>query len=218
MLIARRKILIEKRKEPEQPRARHTVEAIFEATAQLLERDQKASTNRIAERAGVSIGTVYQYFPNAAAILATIAERERNRIGDAIRAAVAQIDPDRPEATVRSAIRALLHAFGRRQKLRRRILLTLMPIYARQPEGRFMEELTQDLLALLAERTGDRFVPLDDAAAFVLSRAIMGAVRAAIIEQAFDLVDPRFEDQLVRLALAFIGPADPRHRPPAPAR
>ena len=69
------KHLISKRKEPAQDRARQTVESILDATAQLLDGDESVSTNRIAERAGVSIGSLYQYFPNATAIFAAIAER-----------------------------------------------------------------------------------------------------------------------------------------------
>ena len=68
------------RKKPEQARAVQTVEAIFEATAQLVERGENATTNRIAEHAGVSICSIYQYFPNGTAILAAMAERERGRV------------------------------------------------------------------------------------------------------------------------------------------
>jgi len=66
------------RKLPTQERAAHTIAVIHEAAADILQREGEVNftTNRIAERAGVSIGTVYQYFPNKDAILAAIAERE----------------------------------------------------------------------------------------------------------------------------------------------
>src|SRR5271154_816863 len=64
------------RKLPTQQRSEATVEAILQAAAQVFARHGYAAgtTNRIAERAGVSIGTLYQYFPNKDALLVALAE------------------------------------------------------------------------------------------------------------------------------------------------
>ncbi len=66
------------RRSPRQARSRATWEAIVEAASQVLERDGAAAftTGAVAERAGVSIGTLYQYFPDKQAILAAAAKRE----------------------------------------------------------------------------------------------------------------------------------------------
>jgi AcrR family transcriptional regulator len=66
------------RRRPRQARSRATWEAILEAASQILERRGPAAlnTNAVAERAGVSIGTLYQYFADKRAILVAAAERE----------------------------------------------------------------------------------------------------------------------------------------------
>lgn len=70
------------RKKPRQERSRATVDAIVEAGARVFsERGYAAgSTNRIAEHAGVAIGSLYEYFPNKASILVAVAERHLDRM------------------------------------------------------------------------------------------------------------------------------------------
>ncbi|WP_230680941.1 TetR/AcrR family transcriptional regulator [Paracidovorax cattleyae] len=70
------------RRQPTQERARQTIEAIFGATAQIVEHDGDSAltTNRIAQVAGVSIGTLYQYFPSRESVLLAMVERERERV------------------------------------------------------------------------------------------------------------------------------------------
>src|SRR5580658_5577620 len=65
------------RKKPTQERARATQEAIIDATARILGEEgiDAATTNRIAERAGVSVGSLYQYFPSKDSIIIALAER-----------------------------------------------------------------------------------------------------------------------------------------------
>jgi len=70
------------RKEPSQDRAQATVDAILEAAADILEREasgtpplRRASTTRIAERAGVSVGSLYQYFPDLDALVSSLLRR-----------------------------------------------------------------------------------------------------------------------------------------------
>jgi hypothetical protein len=70
------------RKAASQQRSRLTVHAILEATARILIREgfDKASTNRIAEVAGVSVGSLYQYFPGKEAIVAALIDRHNGDV------------------------------------------------------------------------------------------------------------------------------------------
>src|SRR5438132_10881446 len=91
------------RRTPRQARAEETVTAILEGAAQILEAGGLAAftTNAVAERAGVSIGTLYQYFADKNALIQALAERELQAALGRVRQALrGEIDPT-PEGRVR---------------------------------------------------------------------------------------------------------------------
>ena len=98
------------RKQPTQPRAIETVACILEAAAQILEAQgfEAFNTNAVAERAGVSIGSLYQYFPGKDALLIALMRREKERFRDDAHAALAQADGP-------AALRHLIGAAVRQQ-------------------------------------------------------------------------------------------------------
>jgi AcrR family transcriptional regulator len=79
------------RKTPQQSRSVATVEAIFDATIQVLLKDgpEALTTVHVARRAGVSVGTLYQYFPNKQALLFAVLERHMVRTVEAVEEACA---------------------------------------------------------------------------------------------------------------------------------
>src|SRR5438093_9899970 len=81
------------RKNASQERSRATVDALVEATARILVREgfDKASTNRIAEQAGVSIGSLYQYYPSKEALVAAVIDRHNQQLRQVVRAALAEV-------------------------------------------------------------------------------------------------------------------------------
>jgi AcrR family transcriptional regulator len=96
-------VLTDLRKSPRQKRAAATFEAIVEAAAHILREDgaEALTTNAVAARAGVSIGSLYQYFPNKQAIVRALIAREF-RLAEAVRPAA--IDGDGPAAEIVRAI------------------------------------------------------------------------------------------------------------------
>ena len=95
------------RRKPSQARSRQSVDTIVEASAQVLEQCgyRAATTNRIAERAGVSVGTLYQYFNNKDEIFDALIEREAARYLDALERSMPGL-----EVPPRQAVRGLLEA------------------------------------------------------------------------------------------------------------
>ena len=96
------------RKSPTQDRARETVEAILEAAVDLFSSRgyARTSTNHIARRAGVSVGSLYQYFPNKDAVLTALLARHLAAVESAIRACIPLLRD--PAVPLRDGIRRLL--------------------------------------------------------------------------------------------------------------
>jgi len=85
-------VAFEPRKTPVQARAAVTVEAIFEATIQVLlsHGADRLTTTRVAERAGVSVGTLYQYYPNKQSLLFAVLENHLDKVASTVEAACDQ--------------------------------------------------------------------------------------------------------------------------------
>lgn len=85
------------RKTPSQQRSRFTYDTILEAAARVFDAEgMSATTNRIAERAGVSVGSLYQYFPNKQALLHELALRHIDQAEASFATALQQIRASRP--------------------------------------------------------------------------------------------------------------------------
>ena len=178
---------------PRQARARASVEAILEAAAQILEAGGEAAfnTNAVAIRAGVSIGAVYRYFPDKRAILVALAQREQGKVDAVMAGGPADLAPDR------AIIRAFLGAFeGRGTARRAAVRAQLIASEPRALAAGF------DRLPPARDAAGGALTPIQQ---FVLSRAIHGAMRAAVLEDQPFLQSQEFEDELVRLGRAYLG-------------
>src|SRR6187549_2242906 len=109
------------RKQPRQERARATIDALLTATARILvsEGFDKASTNRIAEVAGVSVGSLYQYFPSKEALVAAVIERHQQEVMQVVRGELAEVANQPIEQGVRTLVAAAVKAHRVDPKLHR---------------------------------------------------------------------------------------------------
>ena len=140
----RRRIPLASRKAPQQARSNDLVAAILEAAIQVLEKEgaQRFTTTRVAEKAGVSVGSLYQYFPNKAAILFRLQSDEWRRTTAMLR----KILEDRKRAPL-DRLRRLVHAFVQSEcdEAAMRVALDdAAPLYRDAPEA----------LAIKAEGSG----------------------------------------------------------------
>jgi AcrR family transcriptional regulator len=107
-----RKPLTKPRKNAAQQRSRATVDALIDATARILVREgfDKASTNRIAEVAGVSVGSLYQYYPSKEALVAAVIDRHNLELMQVVRVALAEVASQPLEKAVRRLVAVAVKA------------------------------------------------------------------------------------------------------------
>lgn len=165
---------------PRQERARYKVELMLEAAIRLLEQGgmDVLTTNAVAQTAGVSIGTLYQYFPNKDAILDALAEREMAQISQRVLAALAEAAPRQPEENVRRLVNAITASYGERREAHRQVIA-----HALARGGRRLTPLLDQVISLLtsSEHPAQLEPPMTPADAFVLTNAFAGVMRAMLL-------------------------------------
>lgn len=193
------------RRAPSQARARHKVELILEAALRILDREGEAAltTNRIAAVAGVSIGTLYQYFADRQAIVDALVQRELGSLGERILESLSGPAPSEPGDRIRLAVRAVLKAFGGRTAVQRQLLHG-----ATAGKGPVSPQALRSIAVGLLASSGvvahdQRVRKLPRAEAFVLVHAFVGVLQG-ILAAPPDVPLPAIEDALVRYVMAFL--------------
>jgi AcrR family transcriptional regulator len=126
---------IASRKQPRQARSNQLVEAVLDAAVQVLMREgaQRFTTARVAERAGVSVGSLYQYFPNKAAILFRLQSDEWQRTSALLRR-ILEDHGTPPTARLRRLIHAFIQSECEEAAIRT-ALSDAAPLYRDAPEA-----------------------------------------------------------------------------------
>jgi AcrR family transcriptional regulator len=195
------------RKIPRQARSLATVEVILDAAALLLvdEGYDQATTNRIAERAGVSIGSLYQYFPNREAVVAAVAHRLKANI----RKPLSLFLTENHERDLRSKI-----SFGLRRSIAGhasalplfRILLevTSRPVATEWPVEALREKQTI-LRNLLDAHAGELREDFNvEAGSFLLTRMVGPALDTAILVRPAALTNGELERELTTMLSYYL--------------
>lgn len=169
------------RKIPSQARSAVTVEVILEAAIHVLLANgfDKMSTTRIAERAGVSVGSLYQYFPNKRALLAALVRRHVARVADRVEQACAGAHGAALQKMCELAINAFIDAKTERVDISRALYLPAALAGGAAIVGAQSERVRKGFKAML-ETASDITVKQADVASAVLVSALVGPVQMAL--------------------------------------
>ncbi|MFI4902715.1 MAG: TetR/AcrR family transcriptional regulator [Burkholderiales bacterium] len=201
------------RKLPRQARSQQTVEAILDAAARVFGRDgyAGATTNRIADVAGVSIGSVYQYFPNKDALVVALHARHSRRM----QAVMTAVLDGTNEASLRDNIAGLVRALVAAHMVEpglHRILEREFPFFDDAPDpagpGAVAVARVERLLAVHRDE-----LAVDDLAlaAWIVLRTLESLVHAAVLEPSRAIALPALEAAITDLVSGYLLAGD---RPP----
>ena len=190
-----RRPLTKPRKIATQQRSRATVDALVEATARILVREgfDKASTNRVAEVAGVSIGSLYQYFPSKEALVAAVIERHQQEIMQTVRGELADVLAEPLEKAVRTLVAVAVKAHRVNPKLHR-VLAEQIPRVGKLGRLETFNRENYTLFRTYLERHRDE-LRVDDLelASFVCVTSIEALTHNAVLHYSTMLPDERME-------------------------
>jgi AcrR family transcriptional regulator len=198
------------RKRPRQDRSRATVDSILAATARVLVKRgfDGLTTNAVADAAGVSIGSLYQYFPNKEALVAALIEQHVEQMNAAILSELTRVAQLPMVEAVRAVIELTIRAHSIEPELHR-VLTEQVPRVGRMARLRELDGICHRMVAgILAARQDELAIRDPDTAAFVLVAAIEAITHRAALLAPERLRDPRLIDEAVALVTRYLGVAE----------
>lgn len=180
--MARVNASVSPRKAPVQERSKETVRRIFDAAARVLEDRgyDGLSTNRIAAAAGISPGSLYQYFPNKEAILKAMVSEYTDQLVNRVSIKLRQIIREDPANLVSRGVEAQVDAMLERPEILR-VIAEQLPEHTRAEVLKPLERLMGEMVRGYAFALGDRLPGVDvDAASWILVQLLGTTMRYVV--------------------------------------
>ncbi|MBA3819903.1 MAG: TetR family transcriptional regulator [Deltaproteobacteria bacterium] len=197
------------RKRPRQERSKATVDTLLEATARVLVKQgfDGLTTNAVAEAAGVSIGSLYQYYPNKEALVAALIEQHLDEMNAAIFSELTRVALLPMTQAIRAVIELTIRAHTIEPELHR-VLTEQVPRVGRMARLREADGICRRMVAgVLAARKDELAIADPDTAAFVIVASIEAITHRAALFAPERLRDPRLIDEAVALVTRYLGVA-----------
>src|ERR1700723_179843 len=198
-------VAFEPRKTPIQARSTVTVEAISEAAIQVLLRHgaERLTTTRVADRAGVSVGTLYQYYPNKQSLLFAVLEHHLNNVAARVEAAC-ESACHKPLAEM---TREMVEAFVDAKMERADISVALYRVSADVGGPALIKRISQRLrkaVEAMLQTAPDIKLPLDKFAIDIMLAAMAGAMRSLLENGPTSSTVRKSREQLVLLCQSYM--------------
>jgi len=197
------------RKNASQQRSRATVDALVEATARILVKEgfEKASTNRIAEIAGVSVGSLYQYFPSKEALVAAVIDRHNEEIMGLVRVALTEVADLEIEKAVRKLVTVAIEAHRIDPKLHR-VLAEQIPRTGQLKDVEAFNREVHTLVRAYLESRRKEMRKIDPGmATFICVSAIEAVAHNTVLNQAEMLSEKTVRtlvDETTRMVVGYL--------------
>jgi AcrR family transcriptional regulator len=200
------------RKLPRQERSRQLVDALLGATARVLIKRgyDRVTTNRIAEEAGVSIGSLYQYFPTKESLVAALIDDHVERHMALFRESLSALD----QPNLRTGVRALIEAMLRAHRLAPELHALLSEQVPKVGRMKRMHEIDQEAARLILSRLRSRRPRLRpknlELAAFMIVHGVEGILHALAVEPRDAFCREEVLEELTSLVTRYLQPPAPR--------
>lgn len=194
------------RRRPRQARSQHMVEAILEATARVLAERGYAGTNTnlVAERAGVSVGSVYQYFPNKDSLVTALHERHAGQMYLAIDAVLASVHPRGLKGHIEAIVHALLAAHQVEPALHK-VLEKEFPFFDAPKNGSPADaSIFRKVRDLLEEHRAQVAQANLDLATWTVLQVMESLVHAAVIDPPHAFSSAELEKTITDVVLGYL--------------
>jgi AcrR family transcriptional regulator len=190
---------------PQRAPGRRIVDAILQSAKDVLTRDgfPRLTTNRIAQFAGVSIGSVYQYFPDKHAIVAAIGRELEQKALKLFQSEVAGSSTRSIADVSRKIVSGLAHESFEKQAVRREILRQVPRGWLEAASQRVDATVNAELARLLSSRSDVRAAD-PELMAFVVMHAVEAVLEAAVLRRPELLLDEAFLDEVTALAVSYL--------------
>lgn len=199
-------LTITPRKRPRQTRAQATVDAILQATAHILVDVgwDSMNTNEVARRAGVSVGSLYQYFPNKQALLAELHYQHALQSSLPIFEALENSKGKSLRAVLREIIGAQIASHLSQPKLHR-VISEESPKLPKQPWQDAMQSQAAALVRrFLDEHAGEIKVENNDLTIYMLMQIVESTVHSAVLLAPQSLKDESLHRELERMLFLYL--------------
>jgi AcrR family transcriptional regulator len=203
--MMRRPAKLAPRRQPKQRRARLTVDAVLEAAVKVLKREgfSALTTNRIAEVAGVSIGSVYQYFPDKGAIFAALHRRHIEEIDRMIEVQLLRHANSSLEDLIRALIEAMVEAHTADPELYE-LLMTEVPHRADGTKDFAMRQHSAFRLAIASRTHNKKKLRNLDKTVFIVANMVEVLSHGAALRRPPSLSLSEAKEEAVRAVLAYL--------------
>jgi AcrR family transcriptional regulator len=204
-LPQRSQVLLDPRKSPVQARSTASVDAILEATIQVLLHvgKERLTTTRVALRAGVSVGTLYQYFPNKSALLQAALRRHLAEVTDAVEL----VCKEQNGRTLRQMVTALITAFLQAKMRDAKTSVALYSVSSDVDAARIVQQMgnrSNKAIVRMLESASNPLTTDPQLVASILQGAMVGVSRRMLESGAPEKQFDTLRRELISMACAYL--------------